>query len=355
MNLLLFCFSLKFKKKKMVAHPKQSGNVFKLLSLLVGILVGCLYANFGRSIAKQWLSSHKMPNVDVTTVDSIARKVEVNETARFLVSDDTNVADTLAKAIKVLCWVHESKLEKDRIDAIKNTWGARCTQFITITSSGQNSTNIFNIPNGVNGTSNIENAYRFIYSQYSNKFDWFLKTSHSLYVVMENLRFKLFEFDANDGVAVGLALTNKQNLTYLSDKAGYAVNALGLKKLVNGFQSNSCPTSNQIKSDELRIGFCLKKVGVHFGNSTDQHGKKLFFEKYLDNYLLPNENVTLPYPWYQDYKVNHNLEHASNYSITFCDLNWQQMHTMEFLIYQLRPYGIETTDPILPEKVSIKK
>lgn len=128
------------------------------------------------------------------------------------------------------------------------------------------------------------------------------------------------------------------------------MNALGLKKLVSGL--DGCPNPDEIERDEIRIGSCMQKTGVHFGNSTDQHGKKLFFDQYLDNYLLPNEKTVLPYPWYQDYPIYHNLNNASNYSITFCDLNHQQIHTMEFLIYQLRPYGIVNEDPSLPQKVS---
>lgn len=338
----------------MFVSSNKGENVIKLLALVFGIFVGCLYANFGRSAATQWFSSPNVPSKEVTTVElntTATQKLQINETARFLVSDDTTVADSLAKTIKVLCWIHENKLEKDRIDAINKTWAARCTHFITITNSGQNSTDVFNIPNSEGGNSNIENAYRFIYSQYSEKFDWFLKTGYSTYVVMENLRFKLFEFSAENSVAVGLALNDNTNQTYLSDKAGYAVNAMGLKKLVNGFDSDSCPTVNQTNNVEHRIGLCMSKVGIHFGNSTDKNGRKLFFDKHLDEFLLTKVHVTMPYPWYQDYKVEHNLDKASNYSITFCDLSGNQMHVMEFLIYQLRPYGIETMDPGLPEKV----
>lgn len=57
-------------------------------------------------------------------------------------------------------------VDKNRFDAIKTTWGRRCTAFIVIVFEiGANSTDIFHIPvaNGKQPT-NLENVYRFIAS-----------------------------------------------------------------------------------------------------------------------------------------------------------------------------------------------
>lgn len=337
--------------------PNKSENVLKLLSLLAGILVGGLYANFGRSMAKEWFHGNKMLHEVVPTVKSVAPNEKINETARFLVQDDTTVADSLAESIKVLCWIHANKWDRQRIDAINKTWAARCTEFVLITDSFVNSTNVFNVPrlNKTVKTTTIEDAYRFIYTTYGTKFDWFLKTSDSVYVVMENLRFKLYEYNANEPVAVGLTMTDKSGkYKYLSDKVGYAVNALGLKTMVSGF-GRGCLGAKVISDDAVRMGDCMQQMGVYYGKSTDQHNKTLFIDQYIDKFLLPNETVKLPYPWYQDYKIDHNLNALSNYSIIFSDLKYQQIHTMEYLVYDLRAYGIETEDPSLPPKVHFEK
>lgn len=330
-----------------VSPNKRTESVFKVVALLCGIFLGGFYASFGHSVAKQWFSSSKSFNAGFKTIDQTTQAQEINETARFLVSDDTTIADDLAKKIRVLCWIHNNNPEKERIDAIKKTWGNRCTELIVIKNSGNNSTDMFNIPHDEIGNSNIENAYRFIHSKYATNFDWFLKTTGNSYVVMENLRFKLFSQDPGMPIGVGLALKNVQfNETYFSDKAGYALSRKALKNLIEGFDKGSnCSKVNQTYSDEVRIGICLNEMNVHFSKSNDSNNKQLFFDKHLDEYFLPNPIVKLPYPWYQDYKVNHNLDSASNYSIAFCDISWQQMFVMEFLIYQLRPYGIETETP----------
>ncbi|XP_031625296.1 glycoprotein-N-acetylgalactosamine 3-beta-galactosyltransferase 1-like [Contarinia nasturtii] len=330
------------------ASPNTRETWLKVFALICGIFIGCLYASFGRSAAKSWFGSS---NTQFTTVEPITEKPEINETAQFLVSDDTTIANALAQKVRVLCWVHNNNPEKEQIDAIQKTWGVRCTKFIVIKKSGGNSTDSFNIPNDRNSSSNIENAYRFIFDNYATKFDWFLKTTGSSYVVMENLRYKLFPYNPTDAIGIGLALKNgKYNLSYLSEKAGYVLSTKALEMLIKAFdKQGDISLAEEIHNDELRIAMFLDFVEVPFAANNDTDDKQLFFDKHLDEFFLPNPNVTFPYPWYQDYKVNHYLDHASNYSIAFCDISWQHMFVMEFLIYQLRPYGLETKHPPLPE------
>lgn len=337
-----------------VSPSKRGESVVKVVALFSGILLGCMYALFGSSLASNWFSTTKGSNVQFTTVvPSTTPSQVLNETALFLVSDDTIMADTLAKRIKVLCWIHNNDAKNDLTEAIKATWGKRCTGLIRTTNKNViNSTYTHHIPNGKDN-SNLENAYRFIYKNFSSKFDWILKVNGHSYVVMENLRFKLFAYNPLNAVGVGLTLNNSNGQTYLSDKASYALSKSGLNKLIKGFDNGvKCKNATQLHNDEHRIGICMSEAKIHFAKSTDANDKKLFYDKYLDNFLLPNENVKLPYPWYQDYHVDHNLNLTSNYSISFYDISPNEMYVLEFLIYQLRPYGLETEMPPLPDLVS---
>lgn len=340
-----------------IGNPsKKVENIAKGSALLLGILCGSLYASFSRSDSRQELFFPQKPTSTFSTIELNAQQLEVNETVQFLVSDDTTLADSLAQSIKVLCWIHVGQVEKDRVEAIKKTWGARCTSFIVISDAGKNESNIFIIPKEQNQMSNIENAYRFIYKTFGDRFDWFLRTDGKSYVVMENLRYKLYAYDPSEPIGIGLTLKNEKNQVFLSENAGYVLSKIAVKNLVDGFDEGlECLEDEPKMNREIRFGQCLKEVGIIFGKSTDDHGKQLFFDKYPDNYFLPEVEVKLPYPWYQDYKVNHYLNSASNFSITFYDMSWQNMHIMEYLIYQLRPYGLETITPPLPEKISLVK
>lgn len=338
-----------------IGNPsKKVENIIKGFALLLGILCGSLYASFSRSDSEQGLFFSRKPISTLPTSQPNDEKAELNETAQFLVPDDTTLADSLEKAITVLCWIHVDTVVKANIDAIKNTWGSHCTSFIVISNSGKNQSNIFIIPKEQDPISNIKSVYRFIYENYGDAFDWFLRTDDKLYVVMENLRYKLYAFDPLEPIGFGLTIKNANNQVFFSENAGYVLSKSAVKNLVNGFENGlKCVKDGVNLSREVRFGQCLKEVGVIFGKSTDDHGKQLFFDKYLDDYFLPKVEVRLPYPWYQDYKVEHFLNSASNFSITFYGMNSQRMYVMEYLIYDLRPYGLETITPPLPAKMSL--
>lgn len=315
---------------------KRSDRMVKVFAFLVGVMLGCYYASIRKNVFRK-------PKI----VGSVIENKPVNETERFLVADDTTIADNLAKSIRVLCWVHSP--QRSQFDSIKKTWAKRCTAFVATTNTGPNSTEIYNIHRGEHQYSNIDNAFLFIYSQFNGKYDWFIKTDGNSYVVVENLRYKLYGLDSKEPIAVGLVKNSTNVMDYLSDKAAYALSNAALKKLVDGLaDEDTCTTAKQIPIDEFRIDNCLKEISVKYANSTDEHGKQLFFDQNLDDFFLPNATVVFPYPWYEQYKVNHFLDHASNYSISFYGVTPNQMYVMEFLIYQLRPYGLETKMPPLP-------
>lgn len=329
---------------------KVAGKGVNILTVLLGILCGCFYASVSRSgtMTETFISRKQTESVVIT---------EMNETAQFLVFDDTSIADSLAQSVRVLCWIHVDSLNQERTKAIRRTWGARCTSFIAITSSGNNSTNHFNIPKGQNRMSSTENAYRFIHNTFGDKFDWFLRADDRSYVVVENLRYKLYAYDPLEPIGIGLTLKNAKNQVYFSEKAGYVLSKIAVEKLVNGFKNRTriCIGTYQNESQEVQFGQCLKEVGIVFGRSTDDQGKQLFIDKKLDEFFLPKIEVHFPYPWYHDYEINQYLDAASDYTITFLCMTWQQMHVVDFLIYKLRPYGLKTITPSLPSRLSVLK
>lgn len=328
----------------------RAEHLLKAIALSSGILIGCFYASLERSVQGQWFFN---PSTETQATPSVQpQRFEMNETARFLVPDDTTIADNLKQTIRILCWVQKAGLPNEQIDAINKTWAARCTDFIVITNFGENSTDVFNIQASNNQSFDIESAYRFLRQNFADKYDWFLKTNGYSYIVMENLRYALVAYDPSMGVGVGLPKNDSGTaVTYFPHQAGYVLSKRALEILVDGYTNGlNCTNAKGKVTDEVRVGICLNEMGVRFGKSIDQYGKQLFFDTHLDEFFLPEIEVDVPHPWYQEYKVNHFLDYASNYSISFCGISWQQMFVMEFLIYHLRMYGSETAIPNLPEK-----
>lgn len=336
-----------------------SENAAKIIALILGILCGCFYSSCFRHINESLVNykadllfGKSSPRVELPPQNRI-----FNETAQFLVDDDTAVADELRRNLRVLCWIRMKPVDMDRFDAIKNTWGGRCTTFIAIINSQavSNHSHIFHVPADGNHTSNLAKIYRFIAVHYTN-FDWFLHADPSAYVVVENLRYHLSAYDPNDSLAIGL-LKNDTNTKqqHLSMQPAYALSRKAVKNLAVGFTPEANENCAAFDSSEEKLHFsrCLREAGISFGKSRDQHGKQLFFDQRLGQYFLPNSTVELPKPWYQDYKVNHNLKSASNYSIAFYGWDWKEMYVMEYSVYQLRPYNIDTVMPPLPDRIRL--
>lgn len=234
----------------------ESGQSAKIIAVIIGFLCGCMYAPHFRNASEPSadLGTNKSSEELPRTKSMEQNQMSVNETALFLVGDDTSLADGLARNIRVLCWMQVNYIDTLRFDAIKKTWGRRCTTFIAITSTGTNSTDIFHIPADENQQSNLGNSYRFIANTFINKFDWFLNTDGNSYIVVENLRYNLYQYDPIEPFAIGLLknVTNQpqqQQQLYLSMKAGFALSSSAVGNLVAGFANASvnCASAEKIR------------------------------------------------------------------------------------------------------------
>lgn len=347
----------------------RSEKTFKIFALCTGILIGSFYASFGRSIARQWIFSEKKNDIESSTIATSSLKMadEYNETAAFLVADDTKLADELARQIPVLCWIHRDDIQQKLVESIKNTWGARCKKILFLINHETNLTDVISLKVNSSYQPTVEDAYNYIYKNHFDDYDWFLKTDGDTYVVVENLRFLLYAYDPTQAISFGHresgtyiipSTTASKSFRYYSEKAGYVLSKEAMRRLNEAFHTIllGCGAYKKIKMrDDERIGICLDKANVVMAKNTDANGKKLFFEENLDDFLLPKIEVNFPYPWYSDYKVDHRLDVASNYSITFHGVTGQHMYVMEYLIYQLRPYGVEYETPSLPRKVPMAR
>lgn len=323
-------------------------NKFRVVALLSGAIFGCLYATVSRTVTERYFNP----------------TYPLNETEAFLIADDTTVADDLAKKISILCWTYMNKESGAQIKSINSTWGSRCTKIVFLTNYQTNETNVIDIRRGAVNASieseMIKESFRLIYRNYSDKFDWFLKTEDDTYIVMENLRYLLYAYDPMEPLAFGHLINSSEvKQGYLANGAGYVLSKAALKRLYEGLNSTTKCTylngNEALPNDDLHIGKCLEEMRVLAVDSRENKTKERFFNVQLGAFFLPNETRELPFPAYEDYKIDHHLNDSSNYSIAFHKLSANQMHVMEFLVYQIRVYGLPNDTPPLPKKINIKK
>ncbi|XP_071121222.1 glycoprotein-N-acetylgalactosamine 3-beta-galactosyltransferase 1-like [Mytilus edulis] len=260
---------------------------------------------------------------------------------RHMHQDNEITAKDLERRIRVLCWVMTSprNLEKKALH-VKNTWGKRCNILLFMSSVSNLTFPAIGL-NVSEGRKHLTEktilAFKYVYEHYRDKADWFMKADDDTYVILENLRYFLKDYNTSDPVYFGKHFTYPTKQEYMSGGAGYVLSKEALTRYVmKGNDSTVCKQHGP--NEDVTMGECMGKVGVKIGNSTDALGRSRF------HCFIPEYHLKGNYPkWYYSFSVNDpqkGTESVSDYAITFHYISPEQMHVMDFFIYHLRPYGI---------------
>ena len=261
----------------------------------------------------------------------------------ILLLDDDSVAKALAKKVRVLCWIMTSPWNLDRKAIhVKNTWGKRCNILLFMSSVKNDS-----FPTvGLNTTEGREHltaktmlAFRYVYENYFDKADWFLKADDDTYVIVENLRHFLSGENTDEPVFFGhqfKVIVKPQG--YFSGGAGYILSKEALRRFA-GKGDNETLCRQDGGAEDVSFGRCMQNLGIKAGNSTDILGRSRFHCFGLETHLHGG------YPkWYYNYDGRGAIkgpDSISDYAISFHYMGPKMIYTLEFYIYHLRPYGID--------------
>jgi len=311
------------------------------------------------------IDTHKDENNTArTTEKSESADVPVIETHKggnkTIRSADNDLGEALQKAqsLRIACIIitcpshHET-----HVTAIKETWAKRCDYPLFMSSTEDPllpSIDALGKDNGADTKTNVWNknkgAFKYAYEHYFDKVDWFLKAEDDTFVVMENLRAFLSQYDTeNEAMWFGCNMKKHTPSGYMSGGAGYVLSKLAVKKYVEGMNDkNNKECSHKTRTnDDPSIAICLYKQGVKFMDSSDAEGKfrfNVFEPRVLVTGLVRNHQWFINSTWYP-FTVGYNC--CSESSITFHYITPNTMRAMEYLIYHLTPFEIPT---LLPEK-----
>ncbi|XP_060086206.1 glycoprotein-N-acetylgalactosamine 3-beta-galactosyltransferase 1-like [Ylistrum balloti] len=257
--------------------------------------------------------------------------------------DNDKVAKDLEKKIRVLCWVMTSpqNLDKKAIH-VKRTWAKRCNVLVFISSTTNTTfpTVGLNVSEGREHlTAKTMQAFKYVYDTHFNDADWFVKADDDTYMILENLRYFLQSYSKDDPVYFGHHFKTIVKQGYYSGGAGYVLSKEALKRLIEkGKDPKVCRQDGGAEDAEL--GKCMENLGVRTVNSTDALGRSRF------HCFDPETHLFGGYPdWYYKYDANgakKGTESISDYAISFHYVPPQKMYALEFYIYHLRPYGLES-------------
>uniref|UniRef100_A0A1B0G8T1 N-acetylgalactosaminide beta-1,3-galactosyltransferase n=1 Tax=Glossina morsitans morsitans TaxID=37546 RepID=A0A1B0G8T1_GLOMM len=268
------------------------------------LLLGVLSILFGFFIL--------LTRISANHINGYRRISEVDLRSTDFVND--TVATAMFDEVRILCWIMtNSENYIKRAIHIKKTWGKRCNKLLFMGSRNHEDWNSIELAVG-EGRNQLWNktkaAFTYIYKYHLSEADWFLKTDDDTYIIMENLRYLLYPYHPETPIYFGCEFRMRRKISreiamFMSGGAGYVLSKEALRRFVK----EAIPVSDSHAfNEDVEMGVSLKKA---------------------------------------------NVDCCSEYTIAFHYIGPHSMYIMDFLLYNIQPYGIVSTPLKLPKKLEL--
>uniref|UniRef100_A0A1A9W858 Glycoprotein-N-acetylgalactosamine 3-beta-galactosyltransferase 1 n=1 Tax=Glossina brevipalpis TaxID=37001 RepID=A0A1A9W858_9MUSC len=255
-----------------------------------------------------------------------------------------SVATTMFNKVRILCWVMtNSENYVKRAIHIKKTWGKRCNKLLFMSSKNHEDSNVIELSVG-EGRNQLWNktkaAFTYIYKYHMSEADWFLKTD-------DDTNSHIFWSETSNEEKSSQTIISNKTAVFMSGGAGYVLSKEALKLFI----TKPIPVSDfEAFYEDVEMSKSLQKVHVIEGSSLDNHGQSRFFPMQPIFHLQPLRRNN----WFWGYMIHKNEKDCcAEFTVAFHYIEPNAMYIIDFLLYNIQPYGIVSRHLKLPKKIKI--
>lgn len=184
---------------------------------------------------------------------------------------------------------------ESRTQHVKQTWAWRCDKVLYMSSVKTDFPTV-----GLNVSEGRDNlywktirAFQYIHQHHLHEADWFLKADDDTFVVMENLRYTLSNYDPEKPLYLGRRFKPFVDQGYMSGGGGYVLSKEALRKYVKAIENRVCTHFSSI--EDMALGKCMETLKVEPVDTRDVKGRQTFHPYPPNNYLIRQLPSSRPY------------------------------------------------------------
>jgi len=188
-------------------------------------------------------------------------------------------------------------------------------------------------------------VFRYVYEVLGNKYDWYLRADDDSYVLFDNAREIISEYDPKKPIVLGYRWGFYEPRGFV-DGAVYIVSNEGMQVFNTIMRNNSiCPDFHRAEEDQ-ELSRCMAKVGIYPPDTRDKMGKERFHHFHIDEFKsseiskFVSENAFYGFDTFP--------KGISEASVSFHHLSPYEMRIVDYLINRLKVHSLD-------EKYSVKK
>lgn len=283
--------------------------------------------------------------------------LRVKSFLKSLATYDETLSSSLFSEVKVLCLVlTHPRNHKTKAIHVKETWGRKCSKLLFVSSQPDDQLDIVIFP--INESREVlwnktRAGFKYAYEHYIDDFDWFLKADDDSYIIMENLRLMLSQYNSSDSLLLGNRYAGNDE-GYMAG-GSYILSKKALRKFVENLMPNETICNPGSGSEDKEMERCLAHEAI-LVDCRDEFKQKRFFPnrdgilRYVEGNFDPEDFFT-QFQYYDAAQASLNCCSAN--PIGFHYIKPPSMYSLECYIYNVHPFGLELDVDILPRKLTL--